>query len=1147
MKKTIKLFAILAVLLFAASCQNKGLDGGQTLRPELSITATIAQPDASRVTYDVDNETTHTITPAWTVGDEIIGFDDADQTFTFTVDAVDGSGRAVLDLGGYTQGTATKLYAIYAPGKAESDLVGTGEATTLAVNLGTQNAVLDDDSPVLMCATAEITAGSATLAFENQTAIIGLTRFKLPVAATVTSIAVDGLVTTGTFSVEAGALVLTPGTTPATVSATGSWATGDGNICETALYFATLPTTAAKIALRANDGANDYGNLASIAATDIAAGNYYYMQKNLGDPVADVNGVKYGAIEDAFNAANLATSAVTLTLLADCTTSTRFNINASGTGAVTFDLNGYTLTISQQIRVTGRTLTITDSSSDVLAEQGTINCTYTGGRALYVAESSTLNYAGGTLKNSHTSQALYVISGSTVNMTGGKILAQNNAASYSTGTVTISGNAMIESLTSTAIYNNGGTLTVEGNARLTAGGSYGVNTDGENGKSYIRGNAVVNSVSGNAIYAQGGSLVEISGTPSGYSESGATIYAASGTINISGGNFGRGGDGNGYVVYTGNAAGRITVSGGTFYNTPASSVVRAYTSGSVITVTGGCFNSTGINPIDIYNGTVYVKGGCFNKPIQPAYAVDESSNVYVNVLNTDPATAGTYPFTLSPASSTPIVAVTTQSTNTWNHGTVESAFKCADQRAKSSGSAAVTMQEDDAAAATMTVNSGNSYRVTLDLNGHTVSSTASPAIAAADDFTLNDLASGGELVTTGATALSVTDGTVAINSGSLCGATNAVNVSGGTLNIYDGHIFGGGAADIVTTAGTIALSGGFYRYEPEVSWLADGYACAAASEVFKTRSYGYQIESSAVIATVDGANYGSWDAAVAAACSYSGDSPTIAIQLLEDVNTDVAINLAHATKPITLDMNGHTITVSVAAFLNCTNELTIFDTGSPKGKIISSEANVINKIGTGTITLDGCVIASTAAGSSWYSDGVVKVSNSASELIVRNGAIIYATQALAGLACRTGSATVTDSEISSGTESAGVPALNTGGSNSSLTINSGSFYSSASSRAVLVSGAGMAKSTSAGTTVINGGYFYASGGAVAIKGNYTGSDHMTKVTINGGYFCTTTVWSGNSPTYGSGKSEQSCSVNHTHETTGVEYTYTFKVDTTPEP
>ena len=1152
MKKIVSVLSIAAVLISMTACEHENLapDGG--LNPDFKVTATIEPiENTTRVGYTVDN-TENTVTPEWQVDDQIFGFDSEGNTFTYRVSAVDdGTKEATLALvGEYTPGTASKAYAIYYPGKTVSNFEGSGTALTLAVDLSAQSGALNTSSPVLMCATADITPGGINFSFQNQTAIIGVKAFQLPEAATITSMDLNGVITTGSFSVVEGVLKLTPKGSPTKVTATGNWTTADdGGLqkVKTGVYFASLPTTGANLVLNASSSTKEYANVTAIASTDLVAGNYYYMSKILAGSVAEISAVKYATIDEAFAVANRATSNVTITLLADCLASGSLSLNDTGSGAVTLDMNGKDLTMPNQICVSGRTLTITDSSSGLLAEQGTIDFTYTGGYALYVESSGTLNFQGGTLQNNHTSQALYSTS-SIVNMTGGKVLAQKYAAVYSTGMFTISGNAIIESLTSTAIYNDGGTLSVEGNARLTAGGNYGVNTNGAKGISYIRGNAVVNSVSGNAIYAQGGSTVEISGTPSGYSESGATIYAANGTINIKGGNFSRGGNGNGYVAYTGNASGRITISGGTFYNTPASSVVRAYTSGSVITVTGGYFKSTGINPIDVNNGTVYVKGGFFNKAIQPNYAQDNESKVYVNVLNDDPLTSEDYPYTLSPASVTPIVAVTTQSTNIWNHGSVESAFKCADQRAKANGGATVTMQRDDTANATMTVNTGNDYLVTLDLHGYTISSEESPIIAVGDDFTLNDLGSGGELVTTGATALSVTGGTTTINSGSVCGATNAVNVLDGKLNIYDGHFFGGVAADIVTTSGTITISGGLYRHEPVGEWLASGYASAVASEVFKTRSYNYQVEASSVVATVDGANRGSWAAAVAAACSYSGDSPIIVVQLLDDIDADTAVNLSHATKPIMLDLNGHDINVSVADFLNCNNQLTITDTGLSKGKIISSEVNVIQKVGTGTITLDGCVIASTAVGSSWYSEAVVRVNNSASEVIIRNGTKIYATKALTGLACRNGSATVTDSEISSGTENAGVPAINTGGTTSSLTINSGSFYSSATSRAVLVSGAGMAAATEAGTTVINGGYFYAKeSGCLCLKGNYASGDHYSKITVHGGFFNKTLTWTNGGkkyyPTFGSGKSEQSCSVENTHNTTGDTWSYVFKVAT----
>ncbi|MBR4213602.1 MAG: hypothetical protein IKR82_06590 [Bacteroidales bacterium] len=1080
MKKITRFVSILAILLFAASCQNSDIDGGQTIdNGKLNLTATIVAPDATRVTYDVDNASTHTITPSWTVGDEIIGWDDQGETFTFSVAAVDGSGRATLDAGSYVPGAATKLYAIYSPDNVEGDIAG----GKLTVNLGTQSGVLDDDSPVLMCATAEITAGSASLSFENQTAIIGVTKFKLPAAATVTSISVDGLITSGTFEVDGGGnLVLTPATAPATATATGSWATGAGNICETAIYFATLPTAGAKIALRASDGANDYGNLASIAATDIVAGNYYYMQKNLGAPVADVNGVKYGAIEDAFNAANLATVNVTLTLLADCSTTTRFDIDDAGSGAVTIDMNGHNLTTSKQIRATGRTLTILDSSSATLAEQGTITSTYAGGRAIYVEAGGTLYYQGCTITHS--------------------------SSSYGT------------------IY-------------LTGDGTRGYLSAGKAISENYRAISVVT-----------GAEAELSGSIVLWSTGHTIVATESAMIRISGGTFSRGGSSGYNVVRVGGAGAVVNITGGVFDNTESTSagtLIYAGSDGGVINVSGGFFNSTGVNPVGsngttAANGVAYVTGGCFNKPIQETYAKSSTDVIYTNVLNPDAGTSDTYPFTVSDVSATPTVADVKQSTYSWNHGSIESAFKGADQRAKGYGPATLTLKADATASRTMAVNSGNTYNVVLDLNGHTISSTASPAISAAGKLVINDLGSSGELTTTGAVALSVSDGSTSFNSGSFYGTTNAVNVSGGTLDIYDGHFYGGGAADIVKTGGTLALSGGYYRYEPDDAWMADGYASAAASEVFKARSYDYQVKASSVVATVAGKNYGSWGAAVAAACSYNGSEDTIRIQLLESIITDAAVNLTHSTKPIKLDLNGRTIETSVSSLLNSNNSLTVIDSGSPKGMISSSESNVVNKIGTGTVSLIGILIKTTktVASGTYGAQAVVRVNNSSSTLIITD-CILYSTGMLTGVSNAAGTLTITDTEITSGSESDGLVGVFTGGSNANTTLTNCRVYttSTTASRGIFYIGT----SESAGTLSVNGGYYY---GKIFGRG-YTSSTQLPHLTISSGYFNVEPKSGTYYPTFATGTSVQNVdpAVTQLNSVTKKTLSYNYKVDTTP--
>lgn len=909
MKKTLKLFAILAVLLFAASCQNSDIDNSQTIADgSFTVTATIVTPDATRVSYDVDNAATHTITPAWTVGDMIIGFDNDDHTFTFTVSEVDGSGRASLDLGGYSPGAATKLYAIYYPGKTVSNFSGSGTATTLAVDLSTQDgAKLDDHSPVLMCATADINAGSASLDFENQTAIIGVTRFKLPAATTVTSVAVAGLVTTGTFKVEAGALVLTPDTTPTTVSAAGSWTTGEGNICETPLYFATLSTNEADIILNASDGAKDYANLSAIANTNIVAGNYYYMAKNFASAVADVNGVKYVTFGDAWAAANAATSPVTITLLEDCSAAAASVLDdtASGTGDVTLDLNGKTLSTTYQIEVkNGRSLTVTDNSSAVLAEQGSIE-SVTGYKLHSVkvsASPSSFTLLGGTLKNqSDALDSCYVINAigaSTVTLTSGALESTYRGVltSAATSTLVMDGDTKITSARH-GIYLNG-PGTIGGTTRIDATNSCAVVLNGTGADLTLQDN--IHFTSGTAI----------------------NIYQYYGNLNISGGTY----ENTNNVVYVnGNNTCTTNISGGTFSSTTTGVLVYGKNSSCTIDISGGVFMGTSSSGVisTSTDAVTRVHGGVFFRPIPKAASRDLSDNKYVNILNTDAATKEDCPFTVVAASETPEVAYTarTGNTDTISHGTLQSAAK---------GLNASTKEQDFH----LTSNVNTTSRVTLEcagkvnlyLDDHVITSSVGRAVLVRTNVDIYDgpLGEGGITTTaaspavldsTNNTTLSIYGGSIrgsysygavraygssvtlnisgaktlientgtgaALNVGGTDDSTVTANISGGTLkagdgialrcgygltqvtggtfisnttaaatvnnaaslNVSGGYFYTGESAEEIVgnTKGTVAVSGGWFSKAPSASVIATGYMAESNPTTVDGRNYTHHV------------------------------------------------------------------------------------------------------------------------------------------------------------------------------------------------------------------------------------------------------------------------------------------------------------------
>ena len=1109
MKKTIRLFAILAILLGVVSCQDNELDNGQVIdNGKLTITATIETPDATRVTYDVDNEVNHKITPAWTVGDKIIGFDNAtpeNHTFTFTVESLDGT-KAVLSDGGYAPGNATKLYAIYYPGKTPANFTGSGASTKLAVDLTTQNdAVLNDNSPALMCATGTIEAGSVNFSFVNQTAIIGVTQFKLPSAATLTSVSVDGLITNGTFELNvSGDLVLTPGTTPSTITATGSWATADvDNICETPLYFATLPTAAAKIALRASDGTNTYKNLAAIASTDITAGNYYYMKKNL-DHVADVNGVKYGTIDEAFAAANRATSAVTLTLLADCVSAGMLSLNstASGTGAVTLDLNGRTLTVTptgmKGIEIDGtRSLTVRDGAS--------------GGKI--VSSAQYMVYATGTAPGGAIKQ--FILQSGSLN---GTYAGSNN---------------------STALH----LITINGKYEITGGSISATNTN-------YRG-----------IYLGNNSTLDVNNLT--VNTSAYCVYVASGTINLDGGTFTRTGT---YCVYTSDELSIANISAGTYTHTSSGNPL-IYASKGVINVTGGYFEAVNVRPVNrSADGRTNVTGGCFNKPLPDSVMVDALDAEYINVHNTDGGTSGTYPFTVSAVSSTPKVATLAQDSFSWDFGTIEGAMKGADVRAKANGNSTVTLTDDCTATSTKSVSAGNTFSVILDLAQHSISSAApGSAISTASTFVLNNTGATTGEITSSATTLTVTAGTATINGGSLYGTTNAASVSSGaTLTINNGYFFGAGGSDI-SSSGTVSISAGRFNHEVAPGWLADGCVSSTEDYSFKERSYNNKVAAASIVATVNGEGYANLAAAAAAATAYSGGEETVTLQLLDDITHNDALLLTNASKPVILDLNGYTLTTTTEGFITTNNTLTIKDTGhldnenTVYGKITSSAYHVIEITSTGTININACVIECTATDQANVNSTAAIWQDNSSSSIELNDAVVYTTNKVTVIMCKNGHLTINgDSEVACTKVSAGYPAVcsNGGDTGSEIIINGGSFYSSIDVQynSTITHGAGGSES-STGTLDIHGGYFYYKGSKsdrYPVRARFLSQN--PNITVDGGYFSKelySNATSSKDITVPAGYSRQSVTPSVSHPFTkipalvSVECLYASKVDVTP--
>ena len=830
MKRTIKLFSILAILFGAISCQENGLDKGQLIDDgNLTITATIVKPDATRVTYDVDNASTHTVTPSWTVGDELFGFDNQGNTFTFTVASIDGTGRAVLDDGGYTPGTASKLYAIYAPGKTVSDLGGEGAARTLAIDLTAQDGTLDDDSPVLMSATSDIAGSDISLDFTNQTAIIGVTKFKVEAAAEITSLNLAGLKATGRFTVSGDELVLEATGSPSVLGINGNWtADGDG-VVSTALYFASLPTPAASLRLDASSATTTYSNVAAIPSTSIEAGNYYYMTKILAAQEAAIGSTTYATIDEAWAVANAATSDVTVTLLNDCTSASALALNnsVSGTGAVTLDLNGKTLTTAAQIAVNnGRSLTVTDNSSDNLASQGKISITTAKATYCIKVNSSDFTLLGGTLENANTAtDSCYTVqittSGSAVahgTFTHGKVTSSYRGflTSTSKSNLVMDGDTQVETKRH-AMYING-PATIGGTTSITTEDAHAI---------------VLNSAKADLTLQDNVSI-----SPK---NSKIVVYQYYGKLTINGGTYT---NGNNMIYVYGSDACTTEISGGTFESTTTGALVYVRNGNCTVTISGGAFKGKSCSGIINAQGTTRVYGGVFSRAILKAVSKDADDNPYVNVLNDDPATKDNYPFTVSPASSTPEVAYTarTGNTDTLSHGSLQSAARglnntsdAQDMRLTSdvTTTSRVTLEcpgtlnlyLDDH---TITTNVARAVLVRTDVNiydgpGHTGGITNTTANHAVVDSTANTTLSvyGGTFrssATYGAirvwgngvtlnvsgenTVLENTGAGAALNVGGTNIETVSANISGGTFRAGSGAALRCGYGTTVVTGGT---------------------------------------------------------------------------------------------------------------------------------------------------------------------------------------------------------------------------------------------------------------------------------------------------------------------------------------------------------
>jgi len=535
MKNLMKTLTALCLVLFAFSCQND-VDSIKLSNGTLKVTAKMASP-ATRITYGVTDEL---IQPGWEVGDEIFGWDDAGQTFTFTVSSVDSeTGDAQLDIGTYVPATATKLYAVFYPGKDASLIID----NQISVDISTQTGSLNSFTPVFMLATASISGSVANLSFENQTAIIGVKKMQTAVGETVSGLTINGVVTTGTIGVVGEKLALTPSTSTSSVHAAIDLTMDAQGCTDTPVYFAALPGDETEISLVAEGSLKSY--FASVGAKSVVAGKYYYTSKILGDFPVYVDATGYATIDEAFEAANESALNCVITLNADLAAADTLVVNNSA-AAVTLDLHNHAL--QGGISVNSE-FTLTDGSIEGL---GTI--TNTDYYAVRVNEYGKFNMTGGHIvSNSAAANSL----GSAVVLYGVADSANNPTASISGG--------VIDAPATYAIYSKYGTIDVPAASTLEVNTGNGMYI--WSAAQMTIGGGTFNVSGARFIYfgAASASLTITDGTISIPDGNFANVYY-NGTCSIQGGKFLWKSDGK--FIYSGQSAvlTKSTVSGGYFSN-----------------------------------------------------------------------------------------------------------------------------------------------------------------------------------------------------------------------------------------------------------------------------------------------------------------------------------------------------------------------------------------------------------------------------------------------------------------------------------------------------------------------------------------------------------------------------------------------------